>query len=163
MVFLKPYFWYLIWILGILGKFARPVRLWFFKKNFYGDKSPFCGATGALCFGLQLTLSVDFKARVDSSLPTLCSHLHVMILLRVNSEFPGLDLSQFYTLVRWGYHWSDHQCHFLDNWQGQGSNPGTRSPKTCRRSTDWAIPAGLARLCFKKIDWMYWSKVKAPV
>ena len=53
-------------------------------------QSSFCGATGTLCFG-WLTLPMDFKARVDPSLPALCSHLHVMIL-RVNSEFPGLGL-----------------------------------------------------------------------
>ena len=71
----------------------------FFLKVFWGDKSLFCGATSALCFGLQLTLPVGFKARVAPSSPALCSRLHVMILLRVNSEFPGIDLSQFYTLV----------------------------------------------------------------
>ena len=30
------------------------------------DKSPFCEATGNLCFGLQLTLPVKFKVRVDA-------------------------------------------------------------------------------------------------
>ena len=35
-----------------------------------------------------------------------CCCLCVMIL-RVNYEFPGLDLSQFYALVQWGYRWSD--------------------------------------------------------
>ena len=65
---------------------------------FCGDKSPFCGPAGVPCFGLQLTLPTGFKARGDPSSPALCSHLHVMILLRVNSEFPGLDLTQFYTL-----------------------------------------------------------------
>ena len=74
---------------------------------FCGDKSPFCGATGALCFRLRLTLLVGFKARVDPSSPALCSHLHVLIV-RVNSEYLGLDLSQFYALVQWGYCWSDH-------------------------------------------------------
>ena len=71
-----------------------------FFFNFCGDKSPFCGATGALCFGLWLTLHMGYKAkaRVDPSSVALCSHLCVMIL-RVNSEFPGLGLSQFYTLV----------------------------------------------------------------
>ena len=28
--------------------------------------SPFCGATGILCFGLQLTVPMAFKARVDT-------------------------------------------------------------------------------------------------
>ena len=37
-----------------------------FFCNFCGDKSPFCGATGTLCFGLQLTLPMGFKARVDA-------------------------------------------------------------------------------------------------
>ena len=70
----------------------------FFLKIICGDKSPFCGVTDTLCFRLELTLPLGFKARVDPSSPTLCSCLCVMIL-RVNSEFPGLDLSQFYTLV----------------------------------------------------------------
>ena len=48
-----------------------------------------------LCFGL---LTLPHKARVDPSLSVLYSDLHVMIL-RVNSEFLSLDLSQFYTLV----------------------------------------------------------------
>ena len=38
---------------------------------FCGDKSPFCGATGALCFGLRLTLPMGFKARVDAPSPNL--------------------------------------------------------------------------------------------
>ena len=33
--------------------------------------SPFCGATGILCFGLQLILPMDFKARVDVPSPVL--------------------------------------------------------------------------------------------
>ena len=36
---------------------------------------------------------MSFKARVDPSLPVLCSCLRVMIFLQVNSEFPGLDMS----------------------------------------------------------------------
>ena len=60
-------------------------------NGFCGDKSPFCAATGTLCFRLQLTLPMGFKARVDPSLSALCSCLNIMIL-RVNSEFPGLGL-----------------------------------------------------------------------
>ena len=41
-----------------------------FKKN-CGDKSPFCGATGALCFGLWLTLPMGFKTRVNAPSPAL--------------------------------------------------------------------------------------------
>ena len=63
----------------------------FFFKNVYGDKSPFCGATDTLCFELWLTMPMGVKARVDASSPALCSHLCV-IILRVNSEFPGLGL-----------------------------------------------------------------------
>ena len=48
------------------------------KKKFCGDT--FYGATG-----------MGFKARVDPSSPVLYSHLSIMIL-RVNSEFPGLGL-----------------------------------------------------------------------
>ena len=69
----------LIWI-------GELMNLFFF---FCGYKSPFCGATGALCFGLWLTLPVGFKARVDPSSPTLYSHLCVMILrVRVLLEWP---------------------------------------------------------------------------
>ena len=45
--------------------------LLFFFFKFCGDKSPFCGATGTLCFRLQLTPSMGFKARVDAPLPDL--------------------------------------------------------------------------------------------
>ena len=41
----------------------------YFFKIVCGDKLPFCGATGALCFGLRLTLLLDFKARVDAPSP----------------------------------------------------------------------------------------------
>ena len=65
-------------------------------------------------------LPMCFKARVDLSLPTLCSYLHIMILLRVNSQFPSLDLVpilhlgilwiwiQFYPLT-----WIDHVQHHV--------------------------------------------------
>ena len=33
--------------------------------------SPFCGASGTLCMGLQLTLRMGFKTRVDTPLPML--------------------------------------------------------------------------------------------
>ena len=35
------------------------------------DRGPFCETTGTLCFGLQMTLSMSFKVRVDSSSPML--------------------------------------------------------------------------------------------
>ena len=57
-------------------------------KNFAMTSNLFCGATGALCFRLWLTLPMGFKARVDPSSPMFCSHLHVMIP-RVNSKFPN--------------------------------------------------------------------------
>ena len=75
------------------------IEFFFFFIYFCGNKSPFCGATGALCFRLWLTLPVGFKVRVDPSSLVLCSCLRVMIL-RINSEFPGLGLSQCYTLVK---------------------------------------------------------------
>ena len=34
---------------------------------FCSDKAPFCGASGTLCFRLQLTVPMGFKARMDSS------------------------------------------------------------------------------------------------
>ena len=62
-------------------------------KFFCGDRSPFCVATDALCFKLWLNLPMFFKARVDLSSSVLCSHLCI-IILKVNSEFPGQDLVQ---------------------------------------------------------------------
>ena len=44
----------------------------FFFQFFGGDKSPFCGAIGTLCYGLKLTLPKGFKARVDLSSSALC-------------------------------------------------------------------------------------------
>ena len=38
----------------------------YFLKIFCGDKLPFCGVTSTLCFGLQLTLPMGFKVRVDA-------------------------------------------------------------------------------------------------
>ena len=43
----------------------------FLKKMFVVAMSPFCGATGTLCFGLRLTLPMGFKARVDAPMPVL--------------------------------------------------------------------------------------------
>ena len=39
------------------------------------DKSPSCGATGALYFGLWLTLPVGLKARMDAPKLALCDFL----------------------------------------------------------------------------------------
>ena len=68
--------------------FLLATKLKFFEKGkfFSGGKSPFCGVTGTLCFRLQLTLSMDFKARVNTQLPVLCSPLHIMM---VNSDCSG--------------------------------------------------------------------------
>ena len=38
---------------------------------FASDMSPFCGATGALFFGLQMTPPMGFKTRRDASSPAL--------------------------------------------------------------------------------------------
>ena len=35
------------------------------------DRGPFCGPTGTLCFRLWMTLPMNFKVRVDRSLPAL--------------------------------------------------------------------------------------------
>ena len=48
---------------------------------------------------LKLFFFRIFAATSHHFVELLCSRLHVMIL-RVNSEFPSLDLSQFYTLVQ---------------------------------------------------------------
>ena len=45
--------------------------LQFILENVCGDKSPFFGASGALCFRLQLTPPMGFKARVDALSPAL--------------------------------------------------------------------------------------------
>ena len=50
----------------------------FFLKFLLGQ-GPFCGATGTLCFRLQMTLPMSFKVRVDQSLPALFCHLCTMI------------------------------------------------------------------------------------
>ena len=72
-------------------------------------KSPFCGVIITLCFGLQLTLPMGVKARVD--------HLHsaFVVILRVNSGqglVPILHLGMVTA-----------QCHFRDC-QRQDSKPG---------------------------------------
>ena len=76
-----------------------------FYFNFCGDKSPFCGATGALCFRHQLTLPMGFKARVDPSSPTLCSHLHIIIFSQLWISRPGhvpiLHLGMVRLLLEW--------------------------------------------------------------
>ena len=58
-----------------LRTFIHNILMWAIFFYFCGDKSPFCGATGTLCFGLQLTLPMGFKARVDPSSPVLCYRL----------------------------------------------------------------------------------------
>ena len=58
--------------------------LQFFCLIFYlfcGDKSPFCEATGTLCFEIRFTLSMGFKARVDAPLLALFWLAHNDLLL----------------------------------------------------------------------------------
>ena len=43
----------------------------------YGLFKKFCGATGTLCFGLWVTLSMGFKARLDEPLHSPCSCLMI--------------------------------------------------------------------------------------
>ena len=50
-----------------------------FKKKISLGLGSFCGATGTLRFGLRMTLPMGFKARVDSSSPTLFCCLCAMI------------------------------------------------------------------------------------
>ena len=68
---------------GGLRKMALFLYLTFILQKYYisiiliciiifcGEKSPLCGATGALCFILQLILPMGFKARVDALSPAL--------------------------------------------------------------------------------------------
>ena len=42
------------------------IYLFLFIYFFCSDKSAFCGVTGTFHFGLQLTLPIGFKARVDA-------------------------------------------------------------------------------------------------
>ena len=89
------------------------------------------------CFGLWVILSMDFKARVDLSSPALCSHLRIMIL-RVNSEFPGQGLVPVLHLdmVRLLLEWLPN----VTSRTGRGRfKPRTSWPKA-RRHTNWAIP-----------------------
>ena len=114
----------------------------FFFFNFCGDKSPFCGATGAPCFRLRLTLPMGLKARVDPSSAALCSCLCIMTLLRVNSEFPGLDLSQFYTLVWCGYRWEWPMSNVTYRITGRGK---IRTEDLVAQSPADALPIELSR------------------
>ena len=109
-----------------------------FFFNFCGDKSPFCGVTGTLCFGLWLTLPMGFKARVDPSLPAFYSHLCVMIL-RVNFEFPGQGQS-LVPILHLG------MVRLLLEWQPNVTSRTTRGrfePRTLRpkaqRSTNYQL------------------------
>ena len=59
-----------------------------FLKAFCGDKSLFCGATGTLCFRLQLTLPMGFKARVNA--PSLAPYVTcTQRILGVKSDQAG--------------------------------------------------------------------------
>ena len=61
-------------ILHQLNIFVNSIILIYILFLFFGgDKSPFCGATGALCFGLHLTPPMGFKARVDA--PSAALHV----------------------------------------------------------------------------------------
>ena len=74
-----------------------------------------CGATGALCFGLWLTLPMGLA---DAPSPALCSRVCLMIL-RANSDYPGLVLVPILHLgmVRVLHAKVTTQCHFQDGWQ----------------------------------------------
>ena len=64
--------------------------------KFLLDRGSFCGATGTLCFGLQMTLLPMGKVRVDQSLPVLFCHLHAMIprvISGCQDRAPNLDRS----------------------------------------------------------------------
>ena len=94
-----------------------------FLKIFCDNKSPFCGATGTLCFGLRMTLPTGFKTKVDPSSATLCSCLCIMTLL-IPRPVPDPN---FYTLVWWGYCWS--VCPMsLSGWLAV-STPSPHGPK----------------------------------
>ena len=48
-------------------------------RTFLLGRGPFCIATGALYFGLQMTLPTGFKVRVDSLSPGLFCHLRATV------------------------------------------------------------------------------------
>ena len=54
---------------------SRYLNFFFFLMN----RCPFCGVTGTLCFRLQKTLLMGFKARVNLSLPVLFCGLCAII------------------------------------------------------------------------------------
>ena len=125
--------------------FSSTDTLFFFQFFlFCCDKSPFCGATGSLCFGLLLTLPMGVKARVDTQSPVLFSLLRV-ITLRVNSAdtiffstnsycsqlthfssitqhvfalLCGSDFKAREAIIPW-------HCHKLPNWVRQMGKRGT--------------------------------------
>ena len=53
----------------------NPSKMLLVRGNFFFlftvTISPFCGETGTLCFGLQLTLFMSSKSRVDAPSPVL--------------------------------------------------------------------------------------------
>ena len=60
------------------------------KKKFFVGSRSFCGVTGALCFGLRMTLPMGFKARMDSLSPMLFCCLCAAI--PSHPWFPGLGI-----------------------------------------------------------------------
>ena len=98
---------------------AKKYGLLYFLKKFCGDKSPFCGTTGTVCFGLWLTLPIGFKARLDGCTST-CTLLSFTCngFSRVNFDcpLPGPNFTPWYGE---GTTRVTTQCHFKDWWQRQ--------------------------------------------
>ena len=93
--------------------YARKSKYFFFL-NFCRDKSPFYRATGILCFEIQLTLPMGFKARVDAPLPVLYSHLRIMdpqSQLWLSRPGPGPNFTPWYGEAAAGV---TAQHHFQD-------------------------------------------------
>ena len=79
-------------IIQLLLRMKKQLFFFFFcKKLFMVTMSPFCGATGTICFRLWLTPLMGFKARVDVPSPSL-SFTCAQWVLGVNSNFPGQGL-----------------------------------------------------------------------
>ena len=75
----------------------------------------FYGATGALCFGLWLTPSTGFKARVDAPLPVLfVSVMDPQRQLWLPRPRPGTNFTPWYVEAAARV---TAQCHFWECWQ----------------------------------------------
>ena len=96
-----------------------------FKKYCGKQSPPFCGATGTLCFGLKLTLSMDSKTRMNPLSLSLCSPFHIMSQLWFPRPGAGPNFIPWHseTTAR-----VTAQCHFWDGWQIRTHDFPAQSP-----------------------------------